>query len=48
MRVAYRVVALISLSLLAGCVTAQQQTVILSERKSAFDTPLDGKWRKAH
>ncbi|WOK18285.1 MULTISPECIES: hypothetical protein [Rhodopseudomonas] len=37
-----------SLSLLAGCVTAQQQSVILSQRQSAFDTPLDGKWRKAH
>lgn len=49
MRVAYRVVAGISLSLLAGCVTAQQQqAVILSQRQSAFDTPLDGKWRKAH
>ncbi|ABD87713.1 hypothetical protein [Rhodopseudomonas palustris] len=48
MRVAYRVVAAMSLSLLAGCVTAQQQKVILSQRQSAFATPLDGKWRKAH
>ncbi|NVN87528.1 MAG: hypothetical protein HXX15_15740 [Rhodopseudomonas sp.] len=48
MRVAYRVVAGISLGLLAGCVTQQQQAVILSQRQSAFETPLDGKWRKAH
>lgn len=48
MRRAYRVVAGLSLGLLAGCVTAQQQSVILSQRQSAFETPLDGKWRKAH
>jgi hypothetical protein len=48
MRVAYRVVAGMSLGLLAGCVTAQQQTVILSERKSAFASPLDGQWRKGY
>jgi len=48
MRGAYRVVAGLSLSLLAGCVTQQQQPVILSQRQSAFETPLDGKWRKAH
>jgi hypothetical protein len=48
MRVAYRVVVGMSLGLLAGCVTAQQQAVILSERKSAFETPLDGKWRKGY
>lgn len=48
MRGAYRVVVGMSLGLLAGCVTAQQQTVILSERKSAFDSPRDGKWRKGY
>ncbi|MBB5048167.1 hypothetical protein HNR60_002929 [Rhodopseudomonas rhenobacensis] len=48
MRVAYRVVVAMSLSLLAGCVTAQQQKVVLSQRQSAFTTPLDGRWRKAH
>lgn len=34
---------------LSGCVTAgPSETVILSQRQSAFDTPLDGRWRKAH
>lgn len=34
---------------LAGCGTAgPSETVILSQRQSAFETPLDGKWRKAH
>jgi len=49
MWVAYRVVVGISLGLLAGCVTAQQQEqVVLSQRQSAFALPLDGKWRKSH
>jgi hypothetical protein len=34
---------------LAGCVTGRpSETVILSQQQSAFDTPLDGRWRKAH
>jgi hypothetical protein len=37
-----------SLGLLAGCVTAQQEKVILSQQQSAFALPLDGRWRKAH
>lgn len=46
---AYRVVAGMGVCLLTGCVTAQpQQSVILSERQSAFETPLDGHWRKAN
>jgi hypothetical protein len=47
--IAYRIIVILSLSLLAGCVTARpSETVILSQRQSAFDTPLDGRWRKAH
>ena len=49
MRIGYRVVVVLSLGLLAGCVTARpSETVILSQQRSAFDTPLDGRWRKAH
>lgn len=49
MRVAYRVLSVGTLGLLAGCVTAQpQQTVVLSKTQSAFEAPLDGKWRKGH
>ncbi len=34
---------------LAGCAAPQpSENVILSQRQSAFDTPLDGRWRKAH
>jgi hypothetical protein len=48
-RIAVRVIVLLSLGLLAACGTPQpSENVILSRRQSAFDTPLDGRWRKAH
>ena len=34
---------------LAGCVASQpSERVILSKQQDAFETPLDGRWRKAH
>jgi hypothetical protein len=48
-QIASRVIAVLGLSLLAGCVTAgPSETVVLSQQRSAFDAPLDGRWRKAH
>jgi len=40
---------MLSLGMLAACgPTRPSETVILSQKQSAFDTPLDGRWRKAH
>ena len=48
MRIAFRVGVMLSLGLLCACTTAgPSETVILSQ-PSALDTPLDGRWRKAH
>ena len=33
---------------LAGCATPQPSENVILSRPSAFDTPLDGRWRKAH
>lgn len=49
MRIAFCVAVAIGAGLLAGCVTGgPSETVVLSKRQSALDTPLDGRWRKAH
>jgi hypothetical protein len=46
---AHRVIVVLSLGLLAACGPPRpSETVILSQQQSAFDTPLDGSWRKAH
>jgi hypothetical protein len=50
-QIAYRVIVVLSLGapLLAACNTTRpSESVILSQQQSAFDTPLDGRWRKAH
>jgi hypothetical protein len=48
-RIASRVIVVLSLGLLAACGSSRpSETVVLSQRQSAFDTPLDGRWRKAH
>jgi hypothetical protein len=40
---------MLGLTLLAACGSPRpSETVILSQQQSAFDTPLDGRWRKAH
>lgn len=51
-RIAVRIIALLCPGLLAACGTPRpSESVILSQAsqpQSAFDTPLDGRWRKAH
>jgi len=48
-RIAYRIVVILSLNLLAACGAQRpSERVILSAQQSAFDTPLDHRWRKAH
>jgi hypothetical protein len=47
--IAYRVIVVLSSALLAACNTTRpSENVILSQQQSAFDTPLDGRWRKSH
>jgi hypothetical protein len=47
--IAFRVIVVLSSGLLAACGASQpSESVILSQRQSAFDTPLDGRWRRAH
>ncbi len=49
MCIAYRIIVVLSLGLLAACGTpGPSESVILSQRQSAFDTPRDDRWRKAH
>lgn len=51
-RIAYRAVVLLSSGLLTACGSPRpSETVILTQQppqQSAFDQPLDGRWRKAH
>jgi len=46
-RLAYRIIVLSSLGLLAGCGTPPRSETVQLSKPSAFDTPLDNRWRKA-
>lgn len=47
MRVAYRVVVLLNLGLLTSCGPPAPSETLQLSRPSAFDAPLDNRWRKA-
>jgi hypothetical protein len=46
--IAFRVIVVLSSGLLAACNTTRPSETVTLSQPSAFDTPLDGRWRKSH